>query len=86
MTSISPERLAELDALYAARGPNGRPSGWGDLVEALRGIRRTVESGAAIEIAGGPTLCTWQQFYEWAHGRYHMLEDGFDRWIGDDAS
>lgn len=28
---------------------------------------------------------SWQQFYTWAHGRYHMLEDGYDTWIGDDS-
>ena len=28
-------------------------------------------------------LTTWQSFYDWAHGRYHMLEDGYDSWIGD---
>ena len=83
---LSTAELAALDALYAARGAHDRPNQWDGLVEALRRIRRTVESGTAVEIEGGPTLHTWQDFYAWAHGRYHALEDGADHWIGDDAS
>ncbi len=89
-TLITVERLKELDALYDAteeRGALGRrPTRWGDLVEALRGIRRTVEAGVLVKIEGTSTvLDSWQSFYAWAHGRYHALEDGYDRWIGDDA-
>lgn len=84
--TISPAWLEELDALYAARSASGRPSDWGQLVEELRAIRRAVEAGVVVQVDGGPTLHTWQDFYTWAHGRYHMLEDGYDRWIGDDAS
>lgn len=84
--TISPERLQELDGLYAARSPEGRPTSWGWLVEELREIRRAVEAGVVVQVADGPALHTWQDFYAWAHGRYHMLEDGYDHWIGDDAS
>jgi hypothetical protein len=45
------------------------------LVEELREIRRAGE---------GKTLRSFQSFYDWAHGRYHALEDGYDSWIGDD--
>ena len=48
-------------------------------------LRRLVEAGVTVKIEGTQTvLTTWQDFYEWAHGRYHKLEDGYDRWIGDD--
>jgi hypothetical protein len=83
---ISVEKLRELDALYAARSASGQPLGCGTLVEALREIRRAVEAGAAVQVEGGPALRTWQEFYDWAHGRYHTLEDGYDHWIGDDKS
>jgi hypothetical protein len=79
------EDLRELDALYAERNADGRPTSWGSLVERLRGIRRAVEAGTAVEIEG-KTLKSWGSFYNWAHGRYHALEDGYDSWIGDDNS
>lgn len=82
---ISAAALAELDARYEARSPTGRPTDWGLLVESLREIRRAVEAGVEVQVAGGPDLRSWQGFYDWAHGRYHMLEDGSDRWIGDDS-
>ena len=83
--TLSIERLHELDALYAERSSSGRPTGWGSLVEELRGIRRLVEAGVKIKIEGTEiTLDTWSNFYEWAHGRYHALEDGYDSWIGND--
>ena len=84
--TLSAEMLEELDALYAERSSNGRPTDWGALVEALSKIRRAVESGVSVEIEGSPPIQSWQAFYEWAHGRYYMLEDGYDHWIGDDAS
>jgi hypothetical protein len=83
--AVSEADLAKLDALYEARSPTGRPTDWGLLVESLREIRRAVEAGVVVQVAGGPDLRTWQGFYDWAHGRYHMLEDGSDRWIGDDS-
>lgn len=82
--TITTEQLGELDALYAERSPSGRPTAWGALVEELRAIRRRVEAGVVVKVENGETLRTWRGFYEWAHGRYHMLEDGYDRWIGDD--
>jgi hypothetical protein len=82
--TLSMKRLTELDALYEARSSSGQPVSWGGLVEELREIRRAVEAGVVIQVDGGPTLRSWQEFYEWAHGRYHMLEDGSDHWIGDD--
>jgi len=32
----------------------------------------------------GRKLSHWGAFYTWAHERYPGLEDGYDRWIGDD--
>lgn len=81
--TLSAEKLAELDALYAATGDDGRPSRWGELVAALRDIRRDVEAGVAVTVEGR-TLRSWGSFYDWAHRRYHALEDGYDDWIGDD--
>jgi len=60
-------------------------TGFGILVEELRKIRRLVEAGLMVKIEGTQTvLTTWQDFYDWAHGRYYKLEEGYDRWIGDD--
>ena len=81
---ITAEELNKLDQLYAARSPSGRPTDWGTLVAELRSIRRAVEADVLVKIEGGQTLRSWQGFYDWAHGRYHMLEDGYDQWIGDD--
>lgn len=84
---VTAHNLAALDALYEQRGDSGRPNGWGSLVAELRQIRRLVEAGVEVKIEGTSTvLTTWQSFYDWAHGRYHMLEDGYDSWIGDDLS
>lgn len=57
----------------------------GLLVGVLREIRRAVEAGVAATVEGTQTIRTWQGYYNWAHGRYHMLEDGHDHFIGDDA-
>lgn len=89
--TLTIERLQELDALYEEREDMGalgrRPTRWGTLVSNLREIRRLVEAGVKVKIEGTETvLTTWQGFYDWAHGRYHMLEDGYDSWIGDDNS
>lgn len=83
---ISTESLRTLDAMYAERSASGRPTSWRALVEELRKIRRAIEAGAVVEVEGEAALRTWQEFYSWAHGRYHMLEDGCDPWIGDDSS
>jgi hypothetical protein len=82
--TLSVARLEELDALYAQRSPSGQPQSWGILVEELRELRRAVEAGVVVQVEDEPRIQTWQGFYAWAHGRYHMLEDGYDRWIGDD--
>ncbi len=82
---ITAKMLQEIDEDYARRNESGRPTHWSSVVADLRAIRRAVEAGVVIKIAGQETrLQTWQGFYEWAHGRYHMLEDGFDQWIGND--
>jgi hypothetical protein len=78
------ERLREFDALYEERDPYGRPVGWGMLVAELRDVRRAVDAGVVVEVEGGPALRSGQGFYAWAHGRYHMLEDGADDWVGVD--
>lgn len=83
--ALTAEEVAELDALYEERGENGRPTGWGPLVSGLREIRRAVEAGVVVEVEGR-RLGSWGSFYDWAHGRYHALEDGYDSWIGDDKS
>lgn len=83
--TITSEQLRELDALYEERSSSGRPTGWGMLVEELRELRRAIEAGVAVTIEGEGLLRSWQSFYQWAHGRYHMLEDGYDKWIGDDS-
>lgn len=71
-------QLAELDSLYDNRA-------WNSLVEQLRSIRRKVEAGTIVSIEGTQaTLKTWQDFYTWAHGRFYLLEEGSDRWIGND--
>ncbi|MBI1294858.1 hypothetical protein GC175_07855 [bacterium] len=47
----------------------------------------TVE-GVTVEgvtVEDNLNLNSFAAFYSWAHGRYHMLEDGYDRWIGDDG-
>jgi len=82
--TLSGDRVRALDALYDSRTPSGQPDGWAMLVEELREIRRAVEAGVVIQVEAGPALRSWQEFYAWAHGRYHMLEDGADKWIGDD--
>jgi hypothetical protein len=89
--TLTVERIKELDLLYEKREEMGalgrRPTDWGTLVSELRKIRRLVEAGVKVKIEGTQTvLTTWQSFYDWAHGRYHMLEDGYDSWIGDDNS
>ena len=83
--TISNEKIRELDSLYEERSATGRPNSWGTLVEELREIRRAVEAGVVVNVEGEKSILNWQNFYNWAHGRYHMLEDGYDKWIGNDA-
>jgi hypothetical protein len=82
---LSERELRALDALYAERSADGRPVSWGPLVEELRELRRLIEKATVVRLPDGQTLRTWNQFYTWAHRRYHALEDGCDAWIGDDA-
>ncbi len=52
-----------------------------------KNLNTLVEAGITVRVEGTQTvLNTWESFYRWAHGRYHMLEDGYDSWIGDDLS
>jgi hypothetical protein len=76
--TFSEAKLAEMDQAYESRE-------WAWLVESLRGVRRAVEAGVVVHVAG-KTLKSFDRFYGWAHGRYHLLEDGYDSWIGDDKS
>ncbi len=46
--TLSGARLQALDALYAERSPDGRPTSWGPLVEGLRELRRAVEAGVVV--------------------------------------
>jgi hypothetical protein len=86
LTELSVEELRELDALYAERSASGHPSAWGLLVERLRELRRAIEAGQVVQIAGGPTLRSVLDFHAWAYERYKLLEEGYDSWIGDDES
>lgn len=76
--TVSDKKLGELDQEYADHK-------WGAVVEGLREIRRAVEAGVVVHV-DGETLNSFGSFYTWANGRYHALEDGYDSWIGDDAS
>ena len=82
--TLTAEKIRELDDLYETQNNTGQPPGWRWLVEELRDIRRAVEAGVVVNIEGASPLRSWQNFYEWAHGRYHRLEEGYDQWIGDD--
>lgn len=76
--TIPQEELRELDEAYEERS-------WRWLVEALREIRRAVQAGVVVHVDGN-TLKSFDSFYEWAHGRYHALEDDTGTgWIGDDS-
>lgn len=83
--TLTAKEIAALDAAYAHCEPGGRPDQWGLLVEMLREIRRAVEAGVVVRVEEGVELRDWQSFYNWAHGRYHALEDGSDAWIGHDV-
>lgn len=84
--TVEAAELGALDWLYTERSAGEQPAGWGILVEELRQIRRAVEAGVVVTVEETHTLRSWQEFYAWAHGRYHALEDGYDHWIGDDKS
>lgn len=86
MSEISSEKLLELDGFYAERSASGHANAWGLLVARLRELRRAIEAGEVVQIAGGPTLLSVLEFHTWAYGRYKLLEEGYDSWIGDDDS
>ena len=73
---ISDKKLQGMDDDYDERS-------WVGLVEELREIRRVVEAGTEVEI-DGKKLNSFNSFYTWAHARYKLLEEGSDKWIGDD--
>jgi hypothetical protein len=79
---ISTRELKELDDLYESRGEHGYPDCWEILVENLREIRRACEANVHVTVDGKELNA--KNFYSWAHGRYHALEDGCDKWIGND--
>lgn len=57
------------------------------LTGSVESLMRWRSAGVKVKIEGTETvLTTWLGFYDWAHGRYHLLEDGYDSWIGDDNS
>lgn len=89
--TLTAGQLAEFDALYdevQELGSGGTyRSGWGALVGELREIRRAVEAGVKVLVPDKTEpLHSFQSFYTWAHGRYYLLEEGYDSWIGDDNS
>lgn len=85
MVELSDEELTELDELYEIRDALGNPTlAWGTLVEKLRRIRRLLEAGEAVQVAGGPGLHSVLDFHKWAYSRYKLLEEGWDSWIGND--
>lgn len=76
--TLTAQELAQFDEAYASRS-------WRWLVESLREIRRAVEAGVVVEV-DGTSLRSFDSFYQWAHGRYHALEDDVTTgWIGDDS-
>ena len=76
--TLSDKDIQEMDEEYENRE-------WRALVAGLRDIRRAVEAGVVVH-AEGKKLKSFESFYTWAHGRYYLLEEGYDSWIGDDNS
>ena len=74
--TISDKQLKDIDESYDERS-------WSYVVEALREMRRAIEAGVVIQV-DGKTLKSWNEWYTWAHSRYYLLEEGSDKWIGDD--
>lgn len=76
--TISDDELRELDIAYGDHS-------WRWLVDALRAIRRAVEAGVVVYVENSK-LTSFDTFYEWAHGRFHALEDDTNTaWVGDDS-
>ena len=86
---ISKQQLQSWDAMYEEREDMGalgmRPTRLGSLVENLREVRRAIEAQVFIEI-DNRQLHNVGSFLKWVDERYHMLEDGYDSWVGDDRS
>lgn len=86
---LSHQRLEEMDSLYDEMVDMGvlgmRPTRWGELVEILRRYRRAIEADVVIEVEGRE-IRSVMSYLQWAHARYHALEDGYDSWYGDDDS
>lgn len=80
---ISARQLRELDDLYRSQGEHGYPDCWEMLVKSLREIRRVCDANIPVTVEG--KVLNARNFYSWAHGRYHAIEDGCDKWIGDDS-
>ena len=76
--SIDDSKVAEFDKLYQDRE-------FSELVDELRDIRRAVYAGVKV-LVDGRKLMGSSSFYNWAHGRYYLLEDDPNSgWIGDDS-
>ena len=86
MNKTTNQALTELDELYAAQNASGRQTAWSVLVARLREIRRAIEAGQVVEVHDGLKLASVLDFHTWAYGRYKLLEEGHDSWIGDDVS
>ncbi len=89
--TVTGQQLKMFDELYSGVEDKGRVGNrqleWGTLVGNLRDIRRAVEAGVEVSVPDKALpLRSFQGFYEWAHGRYYLLEEGYDSWIGDDDS
>lgn len=68
--------IEKVDQLYEEES-------WNWAVEDLREIRRAIDAGVEVEI-DGEKFTKAGDFYNWAHKRYHVLEEAADKWILDD--
>ena len=69
---------------YTKNAPSdGRPTAWGPFVAGLQEPCWLTTAGITIEV-DGRQLNSAGNSYTWSHERYHMLEDGYDDWIGSD--
>lgn len=74
--TVPEDFLATVDQLYAEKD-------WNTAVEYLREIRRAIDLGVKVQIED-KTFTSASTFYNWAHQRYHVLEEAADKWILDD--
>lgn len=70
---VSKTDLASMDKDYNDRE-------WAAAVAQLKDIRRAIDAGVTIEV-DGQTFKSSGSFYNWAHKRYHSLEEASDDWI-----